>query len=94
MIQANELRIGNWVYELIVDLENGGNKLNKTKIDGNRIKCVELGDIIHPIPLTPEILVKCGFEVDNKTSYGGWLSPNIGTGKIRLVKEDVGFSFF
>lgn len=49
---------------------------------------------VSPIPLTPEILEKCGFEVDNKTSYGGWLSPNIGTGKIRLVKEDVGFSFF
>lgn len=63
MIQAQELRIGNWVNETIVDLENGGNKLKQTQIDGNRIKCIEAGDTVRGIPLTPEILLIAeGFE--------------------------------
>lgn len=55
----------------------------------------QFDEFIIPIPLSPEILEKCGFEADNKTEYGGWLSPEIiGGSRLRLVKEDVGFSFF
>ena len=51
MIQVNELRIGNYVY--YAD--------NKTvlKVDGGHI-CYP--SKMHPIPLTEEILLKCGFE--------------------------------
>lgn len=81
MIQAQELRIGNWVMDR-------GNK--KWQIDcwesSNKVaaKMPYLGDVIgmtmyghpltedveylNPIPITPEILEKCGFVKDN--SYG------------------------
>lgn len=66
MIQANELRINNWVQY------NGDN----TTIQGvdtehpslNRITWGEVEyDEIYPIPLTEEILLDCGFE-KSKTS--------------------------
>lgn len=93
MIQNTELRRGNKVLNLdnvidtVIELrdeyylnEAGHGSLYKTSTG---------------IPLSPEILEKCGFEADNKTEYGGWLSPEIiGGSRLRLVKEDVGFSFF
>lgn len=54
MIQANELRIGNW-YD-----HNGSYR----QVTPNTIEEVWEGERIYvnPIPLTPEILEKCGFE--------------------------------
>lgn len=53
MIQANELRIGNWV-----ELKNSG----FIRIDADNIgEIVNNPAILNPIPLTPEILKKCGF---------------------------------
>ena len=60
-MKANELRIGNYVNETIVDFENGGVKQRPTKIDGHRIKCIESGDIVYGITLTNELLLLCGF---------------------------------
>jgi hypothetical protein len=48
MIKANELRIGNWVN--IGDLSTTINHIMGDE------------DYFQPIPLTPEILEKCGFE--------------------------------
>lgn len=59
MIRANELRVGNWVYR------TEGFKTFKTKVSGNTIACAGSDgeiDFISPIPLTPEILQKAGFE--------------------------------
>lgn len=58
MIQANELRIGNWVYQ---------NQRNDfVRIDGGDIWNIQSNIItekdIKPIPLTPEILEKAGFK--------------------------------
>jgi hypothetical protein len=50
MIKANELRIGNWVY-------NSGEPY---KIDWRNDDYWHT-DSLEPIPLTPEILEKCGF---------------------------------
>ena len=50
MINANELRVGNWYLSFGVDYKQV-EQLTKGKI---------LVDF-HPIPLTEEILVKCGF---------------------------------
>lgn len=67
MIFPSELRIGNWV-----NIDN-----NQTTV------CHIMGDedYFKPIPLTPEILKKCGFEVlqadgtMNKTiAYNGYLA--------------------
>lgn len=64
MIQANELRIGNWisynnnhvqVFELpyLIDIDEGKEAYLVNSVWLNEHK---------PIPLTPEILEKCGFE--------------------------------
>ena len=56
MINANELRIGNWVKDSLGYLVIGVNAK------------VEFASAYEPIPLTPEILEKCGaivYEFDN-----------------------------
>lgn len=61
MIKANELRIGNWI-------------LPEHNLDGDFHLVTGIGegsvngyiqDWYSPIPLTPEILEKCGFEATN-----------------------------
>lgn len=77
MIQASELRIGNWVFddENIFCQISGLNSVKKAKFedwdtqygaDGPLVEYPELdgiyiSQVINPIPLTPELLVKCGF---------------------------------
>jgi hypothetical protein len=57
IMQANELRIGNWVL-----MQNTMEDYYPMPIeDGCQISG---GDKYEPIPLTPEILEKCGFESD------------------------------
>lgn len=65
MIQANELRIGNWVSIG----EMSYRPLNKV--------IPELCSSYEPIELTPEILIDCGFE---KGLDHFWYSPNIEIG--------------
>lgn len=60
MIQATELRIGNWV-------EEDGYKKQFSMYDFPLST-----DSINPIPLTPEILEKCGFVNDN-----GWYAIHL-----------------
>lgn len=67
MIAANELRIGNWVSgnfpNMIVQ------QINKYSVECYMPEsesddfCFELEEL-HPIPLTPEILEKAGFDKD------------------------------
>jgi hypothetical protein len=61
MINANELRFGNWVQtggiQSVID-ELGDTLCH---LEGNMIP--NRYDQIEPIPLSPEILSKCGFEV-------------------------------
>lgn len=54
MIKSNELRIGNAIW--LVDKD-------KTYIiqDGHDIDECENNDMVKPVPLTEEILLKCGF---------------------------------
>lgn len=58
MITAQELRLGNWVQETDV---NGKIHYFQMNIDFLETLLVE-PDIFDPIPLTPGILGKCGFE--------------------------------
>ena len=72
MIHANELRIGNWVKSAVkIDIAD-----YKTP-DFMQVGVMMLRDCIYykdnwafePIPLSPEILEKCGFvRQENKTS--------------------------
>ena len=61
MINANELRIGNWVRFkhllcFIITI-----KQDNCEIQSSRLVVNSSYDFIEPIPLTPEILEKCGF---------------------------------
>ena len=68
MIKSSELRIGNYLQGDPLDIpkiqifHNG-----ITKITGFGISAIESGSItsLNPIPLTPEILEKCGFVCEN-----------------------------
>lgn len=64
MIQANELRIGNWVT-VYGDSEHRVHLVCKTgvQVEGQIIGGIVFDPAdVHPIPLTPEILEKAGFE--------------------------------
>jgi hypothetical protein len=55
-MKANELRIGNWITEFTTAHPNGKNiQLDWISRDDDFENC-------RAIPLTPEILEKCGFE--------------------------------
>jgi hypothetical protein len=71
MIQANELRIGNYVR---------GNLGGILKIKGIK----EESDLSHirPIPLTPEILEKCGFKKWGRDDMPRTLSYELGSMQI------------
>ena len=64
MIQANELRIGNWVnfhndntYFEVTEITKEGLGVRNETMD----TWIEI-DEFSPVPLTPEILEKCGFK--------------------------------
>ncbi len=81
MIKANELRLGNWFLSKVkvpVQVEKG-------TIAYMCMRSYEISKIKYePIPLTPEILEKCGFVIetiyyeypyfdfDIKSEYGKW----------------------
>lgn len=57
MIPSNELRIGNWVKNVYPYHQN------PYQIDAYHIHEAECDKIVfNPIPLTPEVLEKCGFD--------------------------------
>jgi hypothetical protein len=58
-MNANELRIGNWL--IAVEDEYGGKKFQIDSGDINEIAHPKYGYKYGPIPLSPEILEKCGF---------------------------------
>jgi hypothetical protein len=63
MIQANELRVGcTFLYkDRLVTIRNSVELYNATNLDSI--------SLYSPIPLTPEILEKCGFEKDQDGIY-------------------------
>lgn len=77
MIQANELRIGNWVFDedntyAQVETVRSGRFIEWNGMDDEPTTLslpndnAMYGGNINPIPLTPEILEKCGFERQGK----------------------------
>lgn len=74
MIEAKQLRIGNWV-----NFDNRNWLINSVTKDFPYLETIEFGfgiveyRNIEPIPLTPEILEKCGFD---PTSKGFFKHPN------------------
>ena len=103
MINANELRIGNWVtgnfpYMIVKTISNGSFDLYMPGSDADDFSFDD--NEIDPIPLTPEILEKCGFvAAPDHDEYGGWLSPKITRVqrdteyRMRIMKDSYGFYY-
>ena len=79
MIQANEIRIGNWVniqshnqYARIIEIKSGRpDNRDFVRISSPNLDtqfAVEIGQIV-PIPLTEERLLKAGFEKDIESLF-------------------------
>lgn len=69
MVHTTQLRIGNWVMH---DNEPYQFKLDSFErlTDGSDPKMVQWFQDLEPIPLTPEILEKCGFKLwDDMSRY-------------------------
>lgn len=74
MIDIKELRYGNWIYEICDRSENPASKepFQVGGVNGIYNTIADTEDRItqtsycEPIPLTPEILGKCGFEQSNE----------------------------
>jgi len=77
MIQANELRIGNYVrqydYDFYEDDKFKANTFNDVQVGLYTIDLIHKKDeftFIEPIPLTGEILLKCGFDGNINLGFG------------------------
>jgi hypothetical protein len=92
MIQASELRIGNWVsygthYVKINGIKSNGIIQTKPALDG-------YADAYTPIPLTPEILEKAGFDRrhHNVNEFDIWVAEDTetqsGINQISIVLEN------
>lgn len=91
MIKANELRIGNfvlWDNEDIYSIKGIGNNGVRFNNDHGQFR---LNKRIYPIPLTPEILEKAGFE-GNRTGF--YHSPNGKPYSLYLNNEQEVFLYF
>ena len=100
-MEAKDLMIGDWVlYKdksiMVWEIDAYYDRIN-TEPDGyNAIRCIDVLDI-KPIPLTPEILEKNGFELQRDKSELGkldtyWLGSELGAFRIhRLNNGDYQF---
>lgn len=90
-MESSNLRIGNLVYRngraktIDAILSNGSVEFDDSSQPFSMAE-------IEPIPLTEEILLKCGFEKDDG-EYGGFLSPLAGDSRMRVYVEN-GFVYY
>ena len=64
MLQANEVRLGNWVHVMDDDI-NDPVKVTMHYLE----KCDSTPEKFNPIPLTPELLEQCGFVKHEELRY-------------------------
>ena len=78
-MKANELRIGIYVRALTPYMDSKIRN-NIVKIDEDFMEVIMSArnyDDIEPIPLTPELLEKCGFKVGSKYSNGSYYKKEL-----------------
>ena len=105
MIKSNELRIGNWVniFRTPKDKSMSPFKIeeiykwdmdDKYYVIVDSTFSVNIDTGIEPIPLTEEMLLKCGFEqLSIGDGYNYILSINGFGWSVNLKSNDVGFDF-
>ena len=80
MIQANELRIGNWVNDV------GSMPFKVDAVDIVTLSQCEVAGKVHlgynPIPLSPDVLKACGFEKKRSDTMITWVN-----GDVKLMKS-------
>jgi hypothetical protein len=93
MIKANEIMVGNWIfddsdeqtYRRVEQIRKDGDGFKGYYIihrNGSAKSLIEHEDsFIQPIPLTPEILEQCGFVIDGNGTY--WI--NLQTHYLELI---------
>jgi len=77
-MEANELRIGNYVYWNIPEKLNVLHKVVGIRNGRPQTIPISLGDSIEnykPIPLTEDILLKCGYKVYKDSMFCGIIGP-------------------
>lgn len=81
----NELRLGNWM-KLKAPMDPAPEYAHVTQVYMSGFSCDYhwTGNWYEPIPLTPEVLEKCGFTEASDTEYGGWISPFVNGEAIRI----------
>lgn len=78
MTEANELKIGNWVkYDgelykvigIVTSINSNGTRYFRTQLETREgdFSKAKTQEWINPIPLTPEILEKCGWTYNNES---------------------------
>lgn len=92
MIKANELRIGNFarvanLTGTVTDILGDPAIYMSFSPDYEYIE-----EVMHPIPLTPEILEKCGFARDEERDVNGYLAyrPDTAHFSMRLFINEKG----
>jgi hypothetical protein len=81
MIQANELRIGNYVFHQgkplqITNVLDWCVNMEFGEVSGDRNNEIDINEI-DPIPLTEEILLKCGFIIKISDSFSYHFKANV-----------------
>jgi hypothetical protein len=79
MIKANELRIGNKIFYRNKAITVNWQELKWIQEENNNFQ---------PIPLTEEILLKCGFVKD-----GRWFCLHFGFYSIGIANDESGFNY-
>ena len=88
-MKAKELMIGDWVIykgepTIVYEIDDYYQRIN-TEPDGyDRIKCIDTLEI-EPIPLTPEILAKMGFTIEEVPKYDDTYTEDEYTATMKCV---------
>lgn len=85
MINLKELRLGNWVYILDIGKCAQIKSIDSEGVTHHVMWGHVYADMIEPIPLTEEILLKCGFIKDNNGNY--WI--DLQTHYLELMSSNV-----
>jgi hypothetical protein len=84
MINVHELRLGNWVNIWGEPNNIGSLQSNFWGVFINKVGEVDFKDI-SPIPLTPEILEKCGFVLMEGSWYNLLYIDPVGAGRFKCL---------